>query len=216
MRGEDELVFIGDGGHGIIPAGAGRRALLGKRFAACRDHPRGCGEKGRENGGWGRGGGSSPRVRGEVPPHSFGAVRRGIIPAGAGRRGHSASLGGRWGDHPRGCGEKNTSRIVRMLTQGSSPRVRGEVCAHLLLEVEAGIIPAGAGRRPVSLGSRPGVRDHPRGCGEKNDGNLIPLGQRGSSPRVRGEVDGRSHERRLDGIIPAGAGRRRRRGHGCG
>ena len=113
------------------------------------------------------------------------------------------SLGSRPGvrDHPRGCGEKAPGR------EGSSPRVRGEAAFCASLVKGTGIIPAGAGRSGVLRVAGQGDGDHPRGCGEKRLPPRLGPGQRGSSPRVRGEV---SLERKLSmgsGIIPAGAGR---------
>ena len=89
---------------------------------------------------------------------------------------------------------------------GSSPRVRGAQrdvrarCEHL------GIIPACAGNtvrdRPWLLW----VQDHPRVCGE----HIIVFGLLahvlGSSPRVRGTLDGRHIPVGRVGIIPACAG----------
>ena len=103
---------LGLGGvDGIIPAGAGRRRLELDYPEGGRDHPRGCGEKHLRAARHRAPGGSSPRVRGEVPMKMTIEVGGGIIPAGAGR---SVTLSGRASearDHPRGCGEKkgNTS-----------------------------------------------------------------------------------------------------------
>ena len=78
--------------------------------------------------------GSSPRVRGEVSSP------------------WQALLGRR--DHPRGCGEKDFTMLDEELKGGSSPRVRGEARVEAVGEEPAGIIPAGAGRRPARRTSR--------------------------------------------------------------
>ena len=89
-----------------------------------------------------------------------------------------------------------------------------------------GIIPAGAGKSPLGHTRDSPRRDHPRGCGEKKEREEAARRVRGSSPRVRGKVQGIASATRQVGIIPAGAGksaqsncrRRRRRDHprGCG
>ena len=73
--------------------------------------------------------------------------------------------GGR--DHPRGCGEKNAPNIEKEASEGSSPRVRGEVDGSVLDGSGEGIIPAGAGRSSAPPPKRRALQDHPRGCGEK-------------------------------------------------
>ena len=45
VRGKDGGLAIPGGDDGIIPAGAGKRALKAALEKASRDHPRGCGEK---------------------------------------------------------------------------------------------------------------------------------------------------------------------------
>ena len=71
-----------------------------------------------------------------------------------------------------------------------------------------GIIPAGAGRRPLVKSSSRAARDHPRGCGEKHITRTVEGGYWGSSPRVRGEARRAGGFGETGGIIPAGAGRR--------
>ena len=195
---------------GIIPAGAGRRRLDILGCLRWRDHPRGCGEKVCYLGSVEPLRGSSPRVRGEVslPPWRGGG--RGIIPAGAGRSQNRFAALRRIRDHPRGCGEKMACVARSEMEQGSSPRVRGEGDEGLGDLCGDGIIPAGAGRRgPTSPIWRWGW-DHPRGCGEKSAMDRHLGRTRGSSPRVRGEVVKGPRRDALGGIIPAGAGRRRR------
>ena len=71
-----------------------------------------------------------------------------------------------------------------------------------------GIIPAGAGRSLLHARGDGGLQDHPRGCGEKFFSASVVEVQKGSSPRVRGEVRAGHRRDRRQGIIPAGAGRR--------
>ena len=56
---------------------------------------------------------------------------------------------------------------VVVMVSGSSPRVRGEGDEGLGDLCGDGIIPAGAGRRPLHNPRNPAEQDHPRGCGEK-------------------------------------------------
>ena len=86
--------------------------------------------------------------------------------------------------------------------------MRGEVLQLKHELARAGIIPAGAGRSKSVWPSASRMRDHPRGCGEKQAFRRAEPRFEGSSPRVRGEgllpVDTKTRE----GIIPAGAGKR--------
>ena len=72
------------------------------------------------------------------------------------------------------------------------------------------IIPACAGKSVQPSVKKIEARDHPRVCGEKSaavSGKPLAMG---SSPRVRGKDPPRHKEAEGLGIIPAGAGRRRR------
>ena len=89
---------------------------------------------------------------------------------------------------------------------GSSPRVRGAADIPTIHGVLIGIIPARAGSSCASA-PRPMRRwDHPRACGEQEDGAGICRLQLGSSPRVRGAVVCGASGGTLEGIIPARAG----------
>ena len=209
VRGKVLWCAVRDLLRGIIPAGAGKRTAPERPRPRKRDHPRGCGEKPAGSGWAWWAWGSSPRVRGKGAQARLRRGRRRIIPAGAGKS--SAGVGVWWcgRDHPRGCGEKRQMGARGRDWRGSSPRVRGKVkCGHVE-RVVVGIIPAGAGksRHPRRHCRRPW--DHPRGCGEKTWRSPPTRPWPGSSPRVRGK-DGRIHAHaRGEGIIPAGAGKRR-------
>ncbi len=89
---------------------------------------------------------------------------------------------------------------------GSSPRVRGTLCA---LDVSAAcrrVIPAGAGNARSKAQPSTSHSGHPRGCGERPETMLAAARLTGSSPRVRGTL----HHGRVatvdDRVIPAGAG----------
>ena len=196
---------------GIIPAGAGRRPTACPTSPTLGDHPRGCGEKRRQAGRAPHHQGSSPRVRGEEDLIAIRGKATWIIPAGAGRSDGEGSVGADVGDHPRGCGEKLLLGFLRRLDLGSSPRVRGEAFCHAPLRVKKGIIPAGAGRRMPCPRKAGRGQDHPRGCGEKRMAARRRRAAAGSSPRVRGEGKAFLASQFNGGIIPAGAGRSRRR-----
>ena len=174
-------------GLGIIPAGAGRRRVLGVFLVVHGDHPRGCGEKSTISMASLMRRGSSPRVRGEEARYPGPHRPRGIIPAGAGRRSPSRCPGRARRDHPRGCGEKCDLYPELKGKEGSSPRVRGEGAPTPPATTSSGIIPAGAGRSGSFKRAASSARDHPRGCGEKVYLPLLRGRKQGSSPRVRGE-----------------------------
>ena len=176
------------------------------------DHPRGCGEKDGATRVPQLPAGSSPRVRGKGEGRWSATRSTGIIPAGAGksRLFHRGSPFN--GDHPRGCGEKDSRPKRTLVHQGSSPRVRGKELNLKLGEVPIRIIPAGAGKRSTPRPQKPYPGDHPRGCGEKiaqeqprlSACRIIPAGAGKSSsisvagdgspdhPRGCGEKSGRS------------------------
>ena len=153
------------------------------------DHPRGCGEKTPVKRLDFSDRGSSPRVRGKGSTPAASPPRRGIIPAGAGKRTKNLSCIFPERDHPRGCGEKMSGNVGVAFKQW--------------------IIPAGAGKRDGDSRWLPPRPDHPRGCGEKSKPSPITKAWRGSSPRVRGKVLCVADGGKIIRIIPAGAGKRK-------
>ena len=110
------------------------------------------------------------------------------------------------GAHPRGCGEHDRKRFLKMFEEGSSPRVRGTLLALFGWGDGDGLIPAGAGNMLVRGSQASRRRAHPRGCGEHGDDGSLLLEQRGSSPRVRGTSPIPRTSLQYRGLIPAGAG----------
>ena len=192
---------------GIIPAGAGKRASGSSHLVAFWDHPRGCGEKRCKGPCKPAESGSSPRVRGKGGLEGEEEADAGIIPAGAGKSSSGRRRGGIASDHPRGCGEKMARSHSATRRSGSSPRVRGKAGEAGEGAVAEGIIPAGAGKRGPRARPRRAPRDHPRGCGEKQEARDLELNTPGSSPRVRGKAPSWSLLRFQGRIIPAGAGK---------
>ena len=207
VRGKEQTLRNEALNLGIIPAGAGKRLSGASVPTARQDHPRGCGEKAGSPRGpcglWG----SSPRVRGKAQRIAPTAKRRGIIPAGAGKSSLPNGAAKQCQDHPRGCGEKSALPLATCARTGSSPRVRGKGAVEGELRAQAGIIPAGAGKRACGLLPWAVARDHPRGCGEKDNAAAKAIYQAGSSPRVRGKASSQIALASSAGIIPAGAGK---------
>ena len=130
--------------------------------------------------------GSSPRVRGAALRGVDIRPCVGIIPARAGSRSTANTNGCGRRDHPRACGEQNQVDVLRVMGLGSSPRVRGAGELAAELNIYVGIIPARAGSSSSFAREYAAARDHPRACGEQAARVLLPINNKGSSPRVRG------------------------------
>ena len=132
--------------------------------------------------------GSPPRIRGKVNGLAAGMAQGGITPAHAGKRRPCFFLASLVQDHPRACGEKVTPSRMLVGMSGSPPRMRGKEEAEQRLFGEFWITPAHAGksRWPNSAPLR--AEDHPRACGEKDHQRTSRPCERGSPPRMRGEV----------------------------
>ena len=104
------------------------------------------------------------------------------------------------------CGEHEMPMRQNLLHRGSSPHVRGALKQDVARLRTAGIIPACAGSTRSTTARSPGIRDHPRMCGEHQFVDGFPGGQKGSSPHVRGARTRRHGQRQRQGIIPACAG----------
>ena len=153
--------------------------------------------------------GSPPRVRGKVVQFRPCPLPSRITPACAGK---SFTLCVFWpfsGDHPRVCGEKQSSGMPTPQQPGSPPRVRGKVSVFTSTEITYGITPACAGKS-ICFRARQCVRkDHPRVCGEKIYSVRDNIAEQGSPPRVRGKDDFVKALLLKPGITPACAGKRR-------
>ena len=177
---------------GLIPAGAGQTKRASPPQSHRRAHPRRCGADRLFVPGNTVTVGSSPQVRGRHSAHQTAARGSGLIPAGAGQTnppGRSSST--TWA-HPRRCGADTSSTRVSPVSVGSSPQVRGRRAGYHAGGAGGGLIPAGAGQTVTVDGRVVAERAHPRRCGADFGGNDRYLGDRGSSPQVRGR-----HDRRL-------------------
>ena len=167
MRGKVAAVCASCMSVRITPAHAGKRvAPLHKHFVGW-DHPRACGEKRLRPLMRTPSLGSPPRMRGKVSRANFRTWEVGITPAHAGKSSPPRDVQRPCKDHPRACGEKNSTASTAWQRAGSPPRMRGKGLGFGLDGGNARITPAHAGksihaRLPLEV-----YRDHPRACGEK-------------------------------------------------
>ena len=152
--------------------------------------------------------GSSPRVRGTVVETDNGPDNIRFIPACAGNRTTTARRCRFKPVHPRVCGEQSKMTFILSSANGSSPRVRGTVCAGVRIPAVSRFIPACAGNRTLTAPGRHDPTVHPRVCGEQVTESHINGGKIGSSPRVRGTDPDESRSRARRRFIPACAGNR--------
>ena len=206
LRGTLQRVARADERIGIIPALAGNTPPANSKHRRSRDHPRACGEH------WlpcqfvAPSVGSSPRLRGTHELEWGVGIDGGIIPALAGNTDPLHTGYGDCRDHPRACGEHRRCRCRSWPCPGSSPRLRGTLAARPSMPIANGIIPALAGNTPCGTRAWRRAWDHPRACGEHGDSQTSQSGFLGSSPRLRGTLDGVGVATGLLGIIPALAG----------
>ena len=134
-----------------------------------------------------------------------------LIPAHAGKTLRCGCRCGRIWAHPRSRGENPSKARPCCRLRGSSPLTRGKpgLSARTLRRVR--LIPAHAGKTPVRGGARGCDGAHPRSRGE----NALPQSQShrsgGSSPLTRGKPRCAASSRIKRGLIPAHAGKTRRR-----
>ena len=130
----------------------------------------------------------------------------GSIPASAGEPVSALAPSNQSQVYPRECGGTERNRFVVGWRRGLSPRVRGNPqhdCGNLLLP---GSIPASAGEPAAATSGITRRSVYPRECGGTAALRLIRRVIRGLSPRVRGNLRGRSRSRLRRGSIPASAG----------
>ena len=192
---------------GLIPAHAGKTARCPSRPFRGRAHPRSRGENLAFVVPIVLVGGSSPLTRGKHGLVQAGNGQGGLIPAHAGKTRPVTKRAAPSRAHPRSRGENRCLPEGVTLHQGSSPLTRGKRRSEDIQRDADGLIPAHAGKTGTrSLGSM-GVGAHPRSRGENLavwDNVLYPLG---SSPLTRGKLPDSHAQKRLDGLIPAHAGK---------
>ena len=206
-RGKRNRRRHGQGGHGLIPAHAGKTSTPSRTCANLAAHPRSRGENmmcaivGFPVPG------SSPLTRGKHrrPLRCRPAIR--LIPAHAGKtvQGRGLRRGPR--AHPRSRGENRVLYGSLSDVQGSSPLTRGKPNAPSFPHSRNRLIPAHAGKTKASWPWRASRRAHPRSRGENRLEELSYMAGPGSSPLTRGKRPQRDGEAPRGGLIPAHAGK---------
>ena len=109
--------------------------------------------------------------------------------------------------HPRVCGENYTENAPVRSSAGSSPRVRGKLEGGFFHVAPVGLIPACAGKTGRRRFKQGCGAAHPRVCGENKFVGVGGAAHDGSSPRVRGKLEGGFFHVAPVGLIPACAGK---------
>ena len=207
MRGKVRLYPSLSSMERITPAHAGKRRSLPSINSRSRDHPRACGEK--KSGAKSAGGssGSPPRMRGKACVPGPPQARTRITPAHAGKSLHAPGGTALGGDHPRACGEKDSTAEDPCSEPGSPPRMRGKGRIKIIRPNQIRITPAHAGKSTGAFQALKIIQDHPRACGEKQIQQSDNTSFLGSPPRMRGKVHHSGGFCFVQGITPAHAGK---------
>ena len=131
---------------GLIPAHAGKTNPGPHLRANRRAHPRSRGENLITLGVGGTCLGSSPLTRGKRALVELAGLPGGLIPAHAGKTGHTDSRRCSAGAHPRSRGENISLAGAWHCPSGSSPLTRGKPCGRAHALVRERLIPAHAGK----------------------------------------------------------------------
>ena len=131
----------------------------------------------------------------------------GLIPAHAGKTWSSQLLYARTAAHPRSRGENRAFPGHAQRLAGSSPLTRGKHSDETLSFHPARLIPAHAGKTCAVLLTRSAVAAHPRSRGENMASLLKKAPAIGSSPLTRGKLAAFEATVRVEGLIPAHAGK---------
>ena len=196
---------------GLIPARAGKTGAVVVSQSRKAAHPRAGGENSSEAGDEKGATGSSPRGRGKPASDRGHGTPARLIPARAGKTALLQRGQDRRGAHPRAGGENGSVEIQGIKKLGSSPRGRGKPRERDGCLVGLGLIPARAGKTPFRLRVQPSRRAHPRAGGENWRAVVWTTAARGSSPRGRGKRMDEGRPWRPPRLIPARAGKTRRR-----
>ena len=210
LRGNVIKAMFPNGAMGSIPALAGERRVLLRTWGRYGVYPRACGGTLSPQSIWTVTTGLSPRLRGNEFALRYTQREDGSIPALAGERKkiYSTRLQGKV--YPRACGGTAPVFASVFVTQGLSPRLRGNVPVALFSHDQQGSIPALAGERSTALLKRCSTKVYPRACGGTH-WPVFPLQRReGLSPRLRGNGRRMFTWSALQGSIPALAGERYR------
>ncbi len=186
----------------------GRPGILGEGKAA---HPRSRGADARRLESGESGTGSSPLARGGPGRVDQLRPREGLIPARAGRTKVAGADNEELTAHPRSRGADADQPPEVTADDGSSPLARGGPTRVRPRRRHGGLIPARAGRTPIRPSTHWWSRAHPRSRGADDPSIRIGRQRLGSSPLARGGHTGPTWTRARRRLIPARAGRTRRR-----
>ena len=191
----------------ITPADAGKTWYDEVWKAQREDHPRGCGENDGVPANFDDEAGSPPRMRGKLISVYIIVDYCRITPADAGKtREYCRHTVGKE-DHPRGCGENQSSPNPTHRNIGSPPRMRGKPYGRMLSSSRWRITPADAGKTQLVSIINADRQDHPRGCGENSNAFMKIALSPGSPPRMRGKPSRAVSCGLCAGITPADAGK---------
>ena len=130
----------------ITPAGAGKTYTVKRKACGMKDHPRRCGENLFVPDGQEIADGSPPQVRGKLGLLKKSSSVKRITPAGAGKTLRHNRSDNTKKDHPRRCGENQSSDSADARRPGSPPQVRGKPVMPEAVTTAFRITPAGAGK----------------------------------------------------------------------
>ena len=155
--------------------------------------------------------GSSPLTRGKQDGGQHGREAGRLIPAHAGKTLLTTPPRRLSAAHPRSRGENITRNCSQMVRVGSSPLTRGKRSLTVSRATLNGLIPAHAGKTTLTRTITTDTTAHPRSRGENGraEGQQVAAG--GSSPLTRGKHALVAASVNAWGLIPAHAGKTRRR-----
>ena len=160
------------------------------------------------------GDGLSPRVRGNLGVALNGQAVGRSIPACAGEPPWRRRRSGGRRVYPRVCGGTHRSQAMPQVTEGLSPRVRGNRGERSRDRVAVGSIPACAGEPAGLSWSAHWPAVYPRVCGGTYDAAVGEGEVQGLSPRVRGNQGAAAPAMPAVRSIPACAGEPREKERG--
>ena len=151
--------------------------------------------------------GLSPRGRGNHQQDAVRRLRRGSIPAWAGKPGPRGSAAGRGMVYPRVGGETRYCSAICLACLGLSPRGRGNRRGYHLRGRGRGSIPAWAGKPSSLCRAIYALSVYPRVGGETSRKGVYGWLGQGLSPRGRGNPRSGARRARCSRSIPAWAGK---------
>ena len=195
----------------LIPAHAGKTRRRRRTRRWMRAHPRSRGENVVGPGALPSPVGSSPLTRGKPCAIGSGLAYRGLIPAHAGKTYRRARRRPNLPAHPRSHGENPPRKTPTLTSSGSSPLTRGKRSCGRSGRAWVRLIPAHAGKTGKDSSAPLSAPAHPRSRGENQVASSVLIDVVGSSPLTRGKLSDEGERRKGARLIPAHAGKTRRR-----